>query len=327
MAPTKRLSFEVTLGQAAAILSDIPGAAPRGLERLQGGGTEVYRIDRGDGEDPLVLKLYADDVAWRAGKEQAMAALLEGKLAIPTPKWLALDQTRTRLPLSFAVTTWLPGAPIREWFGEADLHDLYRQVGALVRAFHVVPMPAYGYLRDQGLVDPEPTNAAYMAGAFGRALRRFRDLGGEEDLALRIERLAAEHADVTAEAGGPVLCHDDFHQGNILADRSAEGRLEVTGLVDFGNARSADALFDLAKALFCCAHEDPRSPGPILDGYGRIDHPDPPRALWYYTLFHRLSMWGWLTRGGAASDALDGPGGLLSDLRRMGEKGYVGQAC
>lgn len=324
MAPAKRLSFDVSLDQAAAMLADIDvGAPPVKLERLQGGNTEVYRIDRDDDENPLVLKLYADEVAWRAGKEQAVAALLEGKVPVPTPKWLALDQTRTRLPLSFAVTTWLPGRPIREWFGETDLEDLYRQVGALVRAFHVVRMPAYGYLRDQGLVDPEPSNAAYMAGAVERALRRFRDLGGEEDLALQIERLAAEHADVTAETGGPVLCHDDFHQGNILADRSADGRLEVTGLVDFGNARSADALFDLAKAVFCCAHEDPRSPRPILEGYGRIDHPDPPRALWYYTLFHRLSMWGWLTRGGAA---LDGPGGLLCDLRRMGEKGYVGQA-
>jgi hypothetical protein len=73
-------------------------------------------------------------------------------------------------------------------------------------------------------------------------------------------------------------------------------------------------LFDLAKALFCCAHEDPRSRGPVLAGYGEINHPDPEEALWLYTLFHRVVMWCGLTRRG---DTSDGPAGLLRDLDEM----------
>jgi hypothetical protein len=37
-------------------------------------------------------------------------------------------------------------------------------------------------------------------------------------------------------------------------------------------------------------------------------------ALWLYTLFHRITMWCSLTRGG---DTSDGPAGLLRDLDEM----------
>lgn len=77
---------------------------------------------------------------------------------------------------------------------------------------------------------------------------------------------------------------------------------------------AADALFDLAKALFCCAHEDPRSREPVLAGYGEINHPAPGEALWLYTLFHRVVMWCHLTRPG---DTSDGAAGLLHDLYEM----------
>jgi len=100
----------------------------------------------------------------------------------------------------------------------------------------------------------------------------------------------------------------------VLAEYGTNGSLQLTGLIDFGNARAGDALFDLAKALFCCAHEDPRSREPVLAGYGEINHPDPEEALWLYTLFHRVVMWCGLTRRG---DTSDGPAGLLRDLDEM----------
>jgi hypothetical protein len=99
--------------------------------------------------------------------------------------------------------------------------------------------------------------------------------------------------------------------------RRADGGLRLSGLVDFGNARAADSLFDLAKALFCSAHEDARSHQPLLEGYGPIDHPEPERAMWLYTLFHRVSMWCWLTKLGDKASPDDGAGGLLRNLGQM----------
>jgi len=66
--------------------------------------------------------------------------------------------------------------------------------------------------------------------------------------------------------------------------------LRVTGLIDFGNARAADATFDLAKTLFCCEHEAPGSTTAILAGYGPVDHPESEAALRLYTLIHRVVM-------------------------------------
>jgi Ser/Thr protein kinase RdoA (MazF antagonist) len=121
----------------------------------------------------------------------------------------------------------------------------------------------------------------------------------------------------TEDSPGPVFCHDDLQQGNVLAEHGGNGNLQLTGLIDFGNARAADALFDLAKALLCCGHEDPRSPEHLLAGYGEINHPAPKEALWLYTLFHRVSMWCWLTRHGDIS----GPACLLRDLEEMTRSG------
>jgi Ser/Thr protein kinase RdoA (MazF antagonist) len=294
-----------------------PTWTAEGFERLEGGSTDVYRIDvAGADTQPLVLKIYADEPAWLPAKEALVASWLTG-LAPAVPMWLRVDESRAALPRRFAVTTWLPGRPLRHWFRDPGIGSAYRQTGELLRRLHAIPMPAYGYIRGDGIETPRATNADYMAGAFEDVFRRFRGLDGDADLGRRLERLVGESFDLLAQSPSPVFCHDDFHQGNVLALRGPNGDLRLSGLIDFGNARAADSLFDLAKALFCCAHEDARSRQPLLDGYGPIDHPEPERALWLYTLFHRASMWCWLTRLGHEAAAEDGPGGLLRDLREM----------
>jgi Ser/Thr protein kinase RdoA (MazF antagonist) len=75
-----------------------------------------------------------------------------------------------------------------------------------------------------------------------------------------------------------VLCHDDFHQGNVLATEDAAGGLRFSGRIDFGNAGAGDALFDLAKALLYSGQEDPRSCKPPVAGYAETD-PDPAEAI------------------------------------------------
>lgn len=294
-----------------------PSWRVEGFGRLEGGSTDVYRIDVADADVPsLVLKIYPDEPAWLPAKEALVASWLIG-LAPAVPTWLRVDESRAILPLRFALLTWLPGRPLRRWLRDPGIESAYRQMGELLRRLHTIPMQAYGYIRADGIEIPRATNPEYMAGAFENVFRRFRDLGGDADLGRRLERLVEESFDLLGESSGPVLCHDDFHQGNVLALRGPGGDLRLSGLIDFGNARAADSLFDLAKALFCSAHEDVRSRQPLLDGYGPIEHPEPERALWLYTLFHRASMWCWLTGLGHDAAAEDGPGGLLRDLRDM----------
>jgi aminoglycoside phosphotransferase (APT) family kinase protein len=261
-----------------------------------------------------VLKIYADEPAWIVAKEALVAGWIGERAGIPIPRWLRVDESRKRIPFRFALTTWLPGVTVRSLIGVPGLDAAYRQMGALLRRLHTIPMAAYGYIVADGIWRPQPTNNEYMRSAFNQAFRQFREQAGEETLTRRLEEKARSRFDLLQHSAGPVLCHDDVQQGNVLAEYVTNGSLLLTGLVDFGNARAGDPLFDLAKALFCCTHEDPRSREPLLAGYGEIDHPDPEEALWLYTLFHRVVMWCYLTRRGGTSD---GPSGLLHDLYEM----------
>ncbi len=312
MSHQRRLTFELDLEQVRPIVADAdPSLQPTAVAHLAGGGTEVYRIDLADGP-PLVLKLYADEPTWNPAKEAMVAGWIADQASIPVPRWLKLDETRTRLPLRYAVTTWLPGQTMRSLMAEPGAAGAYREMGRLLRRLHAIPMSAYGYVVADGIHDPRANNAAYMAGALAQAFRQFRDRSGEVELARRLEAAARTRAQLFEACEGPVFCHDDFQQGNVLAERLGGGTLRLSGLIDFGNTRAGDPIMDLAKAMFCMRHEDPSSVAPLLEGYGDIDHPDVEGALWLYALFHRLGMWNWLTGlGGEAR-------GILRDLAEMG---------
>jgi Ser/Thr protein kinase RdoA (MazF antagonist) len=307
-----RPTVDLELEQVRAIVRDLDSTLdPVGFARLHGGTSDVYRIDLAGDERPLVLKIYADEPAWIVAKEALVAGWVGERADIAIPRWLRVDERRTCAPFRFALTTWLPGVTVRSLIGEPGIDDAYRQMGELLRRLHSIPMPAYGYILAEGIRRPHPSNGDYMRSAFNQVFQQFREQGGEETLIRRLETAAQSRFHLLQYSAGPVFCHDDLQQGNVLAEHGRNAGLQLTGLLDFGNARAGDALFDLAKALFCCAHEDPRSREPVLAGYGKINHPDPEEALWLYTLFHRVSMWCFLTRSG---DTSDGPAGLLRDL-------------
>jgi aminoglycoside phosphotransferase (APT) family kinase protein len=309
------LTVDLELEQVRAIVRDLDSALdPVGFARLHGGVNEVYRIDLAGAENPLVLKIYRDEPEWIVAKEALVAGWIGERAGLPIPRWLRVDESRTRIPFRFALTTWLSGVTVRSLIGAPGIDAAYRQMGALLRRLHAIPMSAYGYIVADGIQRPRPTNDEYMRSAFDQVFRQFRAEGGEEALTRRLEANAQSRFDLLQHSTGPVFCHDDLQQGNVLVEHSKGGNLQLTGLVDFGNARAGDALFDLAKAVFCCTHEDPRSRQPLLAGYGDIGHPDPEEALWLYALFHRVSMWCHLTR---RSHASDGPACLLRDLDEM----------
>jgi Ser/Thr protein kinase RdoA (MazF antagonist) len=308
------LRVDLELEQVRAIVRDFDHTLdPIRFARLQSGGCDVYRIDLAGAKSPLALKIYGDEPAWIVAKEALVASWIGERAGIPIPRWLRVDEYRTRIPFRFALTTWLPGVTVRSLIGTHGIDTAYRQMGALLKRLHAIPMTAYGYIVADGIQRRRPTNDEYMRLAFSQAFRQFRELTGEETLTRRLEDEAHTRFDLLQYSAGPVFCHDDLQQGNVLAEQRRDETLQLTGLIDFGNARAGDALFDLAKALFCCAHEDPRSRDPLLAGYGAINHPAPEEALWLYTLFHRVSMWCWLTRHGDIS----GPAGLLRDLEEM----------
>jgi aminoglycoside phosphotransferase (APT) family kinase protein len=308
-----------TLEQLSPIVRGLGVAPAVAINDIKDGSGRVFRIDLADGT-ALVLKAYDrhyKDHYLLAGETFA-SRLLDG-LGIPVTRYLVQDETCTLLPAPYAITNYIPGVTVKSLGGEPDIADLHRQMGASLKRLHSVRLDGYGKFGKDGVIDPHASNADQMQGAFRYHFAQFRKYGGDERLARRLEAIVASRFDRVTWSRGAVFAHDDLNPNNALAERDATGRLRLTGLIDFGNARAADAVSDLAKTIFNTEHEMPGSTAAIRAGYGPIEHPDPEGALWFYTLHHRIVMWWWLRHVGAIPD--DAPAhGLIRDLEGMVEE-------
>ena len=159
----------------------------------------------------LVLKRF------RADDETAPLEWVRLQVAVdtpvPTPEPVAFDPDGEWFGVQSIVTSHLPGAVVYP----PALDALARTLAALHST--VVPEPAPAELRHPGLWTYWVQTAPLPDGV--------------------VEALAALPA--IAEAQEQVLCHCDFHPGNVLV---ADG--EVTGVLDWAGARFAPRAFDVA---------------------------------------------------------------------------------
>jgi aminoglycoside phosphotransferase (APT) family kinase protein len=307
------------LATLTPILADLGLAAPVDITNIKADSSKVFRIDLADGT-PVVLKAYDRfNTAHHVVAGETFASRLLDGFDLPVTRYLVQDETHTRLPFAYAITNYIPGDTVKSFANAPDVADLYRQMGGLLRRLHAIALPAFGQFGPDGVVDPVATNAEQMRRSFTYAFARFREHGGGEALARRLEAMVEARFDAMTTSRGPVFSHDDLNPTNVLAERDASGRLRLTGLIDFGNARAADAVSDLAKTLFNTEHELTGSSPYILEGCGPIDHPDPEGALRLYTLHHRVVMWWWLRHVGFIADGETHD--LIRDLEAMVEAG------
>jgi Ser/Thr protein kinase RdoA (MazF antagonist) len=310
----------ITLDQLRPFLADLGVAAPVALVELSGGSNAAFRVELADGS-ALILKTY-DDVRGKLPTSEAYASDLLADTGLPVTRYLALDETRRRLPFRFAITNHLPGVTVGSLRGAPDIGDAYRQMGTALRQLHAVRLPAYGRFGANGLDTPVAANIDVVRARAAHGLARFRHFGAPEALAARIETTLDRHARLATWSAGAVFAHDDFHPNNVLVLRDGSGRLRLSGIIDFGDAFAGDAVSDLAKTLFCCEHDAPGSTPAILQGYGPVEHPNPALALWFYTMLHRVTMWWWLRQVGVIGEGEAHP--LLADLEAMGDEPPTG---
>ncbi|KQN77578.1 aminoglycoside phosphotransferase family protein [Devosia sp. Leaf64] len=303
-----------TLHQLAPIL-DVIGLPPAlAVTRMPGGSNAVFRVDLANGERVNIKT--SDDLRGKAPAREAHAAKLLADADIAATRYLFSDESCTQLPYRFAVTSYLPGQTLEQLklAGGIGLDNAYREMGALLRQVHGVSLPLYGAIDDGEDTHRHRTNSAFIAAFATAAIERFRAEGGAAELAVRMEVAVSTHLDAADHSLGPVFAHNDFQIGNVLAE-VRNGAVVVTGLIDFGNALAADAIFDLAKAIFCTEHMVSGAGALLLEGYGVIDYPEPQRALWLYTLLHRVSMWAWLRHIGVIARGQHDA--LIDDLEAM----------
>ena len=308
---------------AQAILSGvIPEFRVTGVV-VRGGGevNAVYEVRGAGGARPLIIKIYperwpAQADRWRSklAKEVYVYRLLARHGIREIPRVLHHEAAGVPdLPSAFAVMTMLDGHPLStvgDRLAERHVGPLYHEMGRLLATVHQITADRWGYVAT-GIVDSKPSNTAYMLDQFAIKLGRFGDLGGGSALATAIGRYVGRHADLFAECSQPALCHNDFHDGNVLV-RETELGWQVVGYVDVENTVVADPLLDLAKTDYYALRENPAKRSAFLGGYGPLP-PGWAARLALYRLHHALEFWNWSASTGKRSHLA----GIRADLEKM----------
>ncbi|NEA33117.1 aminoglycoside phosphotransferase family protein [Streptomyces sp. SID13031] len=274
------------------------------VERSGGQLSKVFEVRRNAAE-PVIVKVYEPEWAWKQAKEVHIYGLLKDHLGVAVPKVIHAEQGEP----AFTVLTKIDGVPLSE-AEPPDWKAVYVQLGQLLAKIHRIPQPAYGYLTDE-VLEPLPTNDAYMRRQFAKKLREFGELDGDPQLAEDISRYVDQHAELLSHNTAPVLCHNDFHEGNVLVDPET---WQVHGFIDVENAIAADPLMDLAKTECYSIWGNADKLAGLTEGYG--DLPTDWRArTTLYRLYHSLELWDWFKSIGTV-DPLDSIAGDIAKIVR-----------
>jgi aminoglycoside phosphotransferase (APT) family kinase protein len=226
--------------ESRALRASVP--SPQGIERMSvaiGEPVEAERALHGGVASStwtvrtptrrLVLKRFRPDDERPSTAELEWQRLqVAATTSIPTPEPVAVDLDGEWFDLQALVMSFLPGAVVYPPL----LDELARTLAALHAT--VVPEPVPAVLRHPGVWTYWEQTASVPDGV--------------------LDALAALPA--IAERAEQVLCHCDFHPGNVLIEDGV-----VTGVVDWAGARFAPRAFDVAL-LRCDLHTEPGGDAP-----------------------------------------------------------------
>lgn len=269
-----------------AVVAQLHDVPPHAVYEVRADGRRaVCKVARGPTADP--------------GAEAAVVDHVDRHTDLPVPTVLASRE-------GYFVASWLEGLPAEATVPDADnIDDAYaRALGTALARLHEAtagtfarpgfPQPASGALGERdsdGRATDEPGLRVADRGRWPDVLRTYLD-GVADDLAdtewadavRAVRRLIADHPDLFAGAGDPVLCH-----GNLLPDHvgfatdAAGDPAEPAAIVDFEHALVAPGEYDYwrtALPLFCRPDGPPRptlssfragyeSVQPLPDGFDR----------------------------------------------------------
>jgi aminoglycoside phosphotransferase (APT) family kinase protein len=289
------------------------------VSRFAGGSvTGAYRIEfAGAGSVPVVLKIYgAGDGS--AAKEVRALRFLTGHGLDISPRVLAFSRSARALGgRPCLACSFRPGRTLAELGAEltcAQRHEVYRQLGEVLKCLHAIPADGYGYVNGH-IRNPVPDNGTYVARMLTRDLRGFRDNGGDPALAGKLAAHIRQDAAAFAECHRPAYCHGDVHEPNLLAVLAEDGSCSLTGLLDPGNMHAGDPVMDFVRLDAFSMHGDATKMAGLFCGYGvRISGEQPgqwPEA-WrsrvpLYRIALALELYNWFTisRQTSALPALD----------------------
>lgn len=205
----------------------------------------------------------------RDGEIAAHRALVA--LDIPVPAVIRYEATPTELDRSLALTTHMSGIPLAELSPASGTTSLAEETGCILARINRLPVHGFGWayaLSKSDLpVGEHATRAAWC--------REYRDAAHEVRISgvldvrtmLTVEQVIGSWAERPDHAVG-TLAHGDFDTTHIYVDPD---RRALTGIIDFGEIRGADPLYDLGHLLLHDGEFNRPNLFPnVLNGYAKI---------------------------------------------------------
>ncbi|MEO3776144.1 aminoglycoside phosphotransferase family protein [Micromonospora sp. B11E3] len=298
----------VVLAEVLALAGrDVPGLEADGwTPPVQGAVGHAVGVRDASGS-PLVLKIYPVAGPDRRDTEVLAQRLLADVPGPRVPRPVTYGDVDRFPGVSFLVMTRLDGtrwADRRASMDAAGTTRLTREVGRALQGLHAVRGRWYGDLVDGGT--RWPSAWARAAARSDELLDRYVRTGGPSGLTGRIRRFVAGCQAALALCPGPVLCHNDVNDGNLLISATPDPRLSG---VDLERASWDDPLNDLAKTRLHIRHHRPADTAALIEAYG-VDGTDAHRRLDAYEVLHALEERLWVAQDRPAGwrhsvDALD----------------------
>jgi hygromycin-B 7''-O-kinase len=277
-------------------------------------------------DERVVVKFFAEyfqgDTGFRV--ERAVYGLLAGRADIPAPAFLASGELFPEgdgWPWPYLVVELLPGrslAEVADKVSAADRLAVAQYLAPILRRLHRLQLDPSSHLR--------PTWDAFDAFLAGRRAnviaqhRRWRAL--PERLIAQIADYLPPLAELVDHRLPPHLLHCDLNADHVLGGFTGE-HWQPTGVIDFGDAKVGDRLYELEALHIGLFYGDKRLLRAFLDAYGFDPElrRDFTRRAMSMALLHEFNVLGEVTQrfpAAAGVASLEALAALLWDLERPG---------
>jgi hygromycin-B 7''-O-kinase len=240
------------LGPCAELRAGLPGTNP------------VFVVDKA-----YAVKLYVDlfNGAVSYAIERATYGLIARTPGLPAPALVAtgdLFDSTGGWPWPYIITQAIPGLSLGEsQVSYADRLALAAWLGLVVRGIHTLPLVGAGPLRPAwddfaAFLAAQRAAAAANHARWGRLPAR---------LVAQIDTYLPRPNELIDQSAAPALIHADLNRDHVLGE-IVSGAWRPTGIIDFGDARVGDRMYELVALHLGLFDADGRLLGAFLDAYG-----------------------------------------------------------
>ena len=234
------------LGNDALSYSEAPSPITGGFD------TAIYgfRLAGADGPfaEPLILRVFRDGGVVQARYEAAVQNAIAGQ-GFPTPRVLLVCEDASTLGGAFMIMTRVNGVPMLDQIMSPAITRMPGTLARLHASLHALdPEPVRIAVEATGLANRV---GATSESTWGYAIDHAR-LGG---LRASYEWLMANRPQLRRA----VICHGDLHPLNVMMERR-----DVSGVLDWPNARIDDPAWDVGATVALMGHGPVDLPAPVI---------------------------------------------------------------